>query len=400
VSGERRTRLVIIAGEYPKPSTVFLLRDLRALTERGLDFLIVAMDRLEDIPEAEGIDAEVLLRPGYFSWRSLAAELRFLFSRPLRYVHMLWQLFRGHRRNLRELLQVMANVPRALAVGYTLRRRGVTRVHALWASFPATFGWIITRAFDMTFSFSAHAWDIYIGGRMLKEKTELARAVAVCSRSAAGHLGAIVGDRLAEKITIARHGIETEKLPPRAAAPDDVILAAGRFVPKKGFEVLIEACGILASRGRDIHCVIVGEGPLRGAYERLIAQTGAHVELKPWMKHDALMALVARSAAVVACSVVAPSGDRDGVPNIVLEAMAIGTPVVASPVGGIGEVVIDGETGLLAPPGQPEPLAAKIGQIGAKTGHKSDITCHARELIRQQWELSGTIRTLERILLE
>ena len=70
-------------------------------------------------------------------------------------------------------MSVLVSLPQALAVGHELQGRGITRVHALWANFPATFGWIIARGFKTPFSYSGHAWDVYVGGRLLKEKTEL-----------------------------------------------------------------------------------------------------------------------------------------------------------------------------------------------------------------------------------
>jgi glycosyltransferase involved in cell wall biosynthesis len=302
----------------------------------------------------------------------------------------------------------MLNVPRALAVGRELRRLGVRRVHALWASLPATLGWIIARAFDMEFSFAAHARDVYVDGRMLKEKAALARHVMMCSEVSAAHLKGIVGEDLARKITIVRHGIDIEKLPARAEKPTDMILAAGRFEPKKGFDVLIEACRILARRGRHLHCTIVGEGPLQKHLEDLVARSGVTgIELKPWMNHDALMDLVAQAGVVVTPSVVASSGDRDGVPNILLEAMAIGTPVVASAVGGVGEVVHDGETGHLVAPGDAEHLADAIEAAlaegttaGQETGKMSEKSASARELIRREYALPDTVQTLERLLTD
>jgi len=403
VSAESRTRVAFITGEYPKASETFLLRELGALRRRGLDFVVVATRRLADLPEAEGIDAPVLLRPAYLSPRSLAAELRFACSHPIRYIDILLKLFGGHWRRPAELVRVLVNVPRALAVGYELRRLDVRRVHALWANLPATLGWIIARAFDVEFSFAAHAWDVYVGGRMLKEKAALARAIVACSRSVAQRLQEIVGEPLARKIAVVHHGIETERLPERAATPGETVLAAGRFEPKKGFNVLIEACRILASRGRSVECVIVGEGPEGERLEALAARAhdeGARVELRPWMHHDELMTLVASSALVASPSVVAATGDRDGIPNIVLEALAIGTPVVATDVGGIPEVVRDGETGFLVAPGQAEPLADTIAQILDKRGRKGDITGRARELIRREWTLSDTVSTLEKLLTE
>ena len=399
-------RVAFIAGEYPKPSETFLLRELRALRARGLDFVIVAMKRLPDgngdSPQQHTMGTvPIILRPGYFSWKALAAEVRFAFTHPLRWFAILVALYRGHWRSIDGMFQVMQNVPRALAVGYELRRLGVTRVHALWASLPATLGWIIARAFDMEFSFAAHARDVFVEGRMLGEKTRLASAVVACNRSAQAKLGEIVGERLGRKIALVHHGIERETLPARAAS-EGFVLAAGRFERKKGFDALVKACGVLGRQEclphrKPVRAIIVGDGPERERLASLIAREKAPVELRGWMRHDELLSLLSRAGAVAAPSVVDPSGDRDGIPNIVLEAMAIGVPVVATDVGGIAEVVTDGETGFLAESGSVESLAAKLREA-LSGGGNADITGRARALIDREFSLDRTVSTLEGIL--
>ncbi len=414
---KRTVPIAFVAGEYPRPSETFLLRELAALRARGLDFVVVATRRLPDNAEADGIDAPVVLRPRYFSLRALAAEVRFALTHPLRYLDILVTLYRGHWRSIDDLFQAMQNVPRALAVGYELRRLGVTRIHALWASLPATLGWIIARAFDMEFSFAAHSRDVFVEGRMLKAKAALARAVVVCNRAAETRLRDVLGERLARKVTLVHHGIAPEALPARAA-PEDYILAAGRFEPKKGLDVLVRACGILAREDtallrkpdvagqspathqnmRGVRCIIVGDGPERARLESLVARERAPVELRGWMRHDELMSLMSRAAAVAVPSVEDRFGDRDGIPNLVLEAMAVGVPVVATDAGGVGEVVKDGETGRLAPAGDAGALAAKLRQALSADARNADITARANALIREQFALSKTVAALERLL--
>jgi glycosyltransferase involved in cell wall biosynthesis len=116
------------------------------------------------------------------------------------------------------------------------------------------------------------------------------------------------------------------------------------------------------------------------------------------MHHDELMHLVASAALLAVPSVVAPSGDRDGIPNILLEALAMGAPVVATDVGGIPEVVRDAETGFLVKPGQSAPLADKIARILDEKGRNRDISRRGMELIRQEWTLRQTVLTLETLL--
>ena len=126
MSDKPRAKVAFLFGGYPHQSEIFLLNDLRALRKRGLDFLIVATKRLPDIPESEGIDVEVLVRPRFPSLARLTATLRFFFTHPLRCVTIFVKLVVGHLKSPGSLVWVLAGVPGALAIGYELCRRGVT----------------------------------------------------------------------------------------------------------------------------------------------------------------------------------------------------------------------------------------------------------------------------------
>ena len=273
MASERRAVVAFVVGEFPKPSETFLLRELRALAERGLDFVIVATRKLPEIPEAAGLMERVVLRPPLISTATAGAKLRFVATHPFRYLDAVVALFRGHWRSLRELVQAQTNLPRAMAVAYGLRRRGVTRIHALWANFPATLGWMMARGLRVPFSFSGHAWDVFVGGRMLKEKMRLATHAVACSAATAQRLKEIGGKSGARKVVLIHHGIEHDAAPEREAATEPLILAAGRFEEKKGFDVLVEACKVLADRGYGFACRIVGDGPMKG---RLAAAIKEH----------------------------------------------------------------------------------------------------------------------------
>jgi glycosyltransferase involved in cell wall biosynthesis len=143
------------------------------------------------------------------------------------------------------------------------------------------------------------------------------------------------------------------------------VLAAGRLVDKKGFDVLIEACALLRDRGIPFTCRIVGEGPRRRALARAVQRRGLEpvVALQAWASTDEVIRLLAKARAFVAPSRIGRSGDRDGIPNVVLEAMAAGRPVVSTAVSGIPEAVVDGVTGLLVAPGDATALADALEKV-------------------------------------
>lgn len=226
---------------------------------------------------------------------------------------------------------------------------------------------------------------------MLREKSRLATAVVTCNKAAEARLREVLGEPASAKVRLIHHGLDRSALP-RRKEEGDYLLAAGRLEPKKGFDLLVRACAILKQRA-----VIAGEGSEREALEKLIAAESAPVELRGWVRHDELIALLAGAKAVVVPSVVDAEGDRDGIPNIVLEAMAVGVPVIATDAGGIAEAVKDGETGWLAAQATAKGLAAKVKEA-LSDPRRADIIARAGALIEKDFSLDRSIPDLEGIL--
>jgi glycosyltransferase involved in cell wall biosynthesis len=201
-----------------------------------------------------------------------------------------------------------------------------------------------------------------------------------------------------DRIRLVRHGLPLEQFEPVVPC-GRLILAIGRLVEKKGFAYLIEACAALAGDGIAFECVIAGDGPeredLAAAVDRL--QLGERVTLKGAVSHDEALALYRQARIFALPCVVSPGGDRDGVPNTILEAMATGLPVVAGRAGGTAEAVEEGVTGFLVTPRDAEALAEKLrllledGEMCQRLGRagrtviqrRFDIKANAAELKRQ-----------------
>ncbi len=231
----------------------------------------------------------------------------------------------------------------------------VRHLHGHFCHGATTITWLASRMTGLPFSFTAHAKDIYQSdqnpGDLLPRKLAAARFVATCTDANRRHL-----DKLSLRPGVVRtiyHGLDTEYFAPPSRRPEtDVptILAVGRFVEKKGFRYLIEACAMLKLAGCRFRCVIVGEnGDQRPVIEKLIE---AHdladtVRLQGPVTHGALRQLYAEAAMFVLPCLVAADGDRDGIPNVLAEAMAMGLPVVSTGVSGIPELVRAGRDGVI-----------------------------------------------------
>jgi glycosyltransferase involved in cell wall biosynthesis len=228
----------------------------------------------------------------------------------------------------------------------------------------------------------------------LARRARAAARVVACNRDVADELrptGAAVD--------LIPHGVDLRRF--RAAAPPAPeplrLLAVGRLVEKKGFEVLIEAVSGLTVPFR---LRLVGDGPLRARLERAVAAAGAgdRIELLGPRTHDELPGEYAGAHAVVVPSVEDSTGDRDGLPNVVLEAMASGRAVVASAIAGIPSAVRDGDTGLLVPPGDPFALRAALERLAGDPSLRARVGAAARARVERDFDLQSCAARLRRCL--
>jgi glycosyltransferase involved in cell wall biosynthesis len=186
------------------------------------------------------------------------------------------------------------------------------------------------------------------------------------------------------------HGVDLTRFPATPEPPGQVftLLAVGRLVEKKGFTVLLDA---MAQIPRACRLRVVGEGPWRARLEAMIAQRGLadRVDLLGCRTHEALPSLYAESHLVVVPSVIDGSGDRDGLPNVVLEAMSSARPVVASNVAAISTAVRHGVTGLLVPPGDARALAAALVELIDDESRRADMGRNGRLAVEREFDLGA-----------
>jgi glycosyltransferase involved in cell wall biosynthesis len=267
----------------------------------------------------------------------------------------------GRRRDFLRLYQ-------AVCIGLRLREIGIRHVHAHFAGMAARTAFWIGRFFPITFSFTAHANDIFaprdfeIG---LDKLVDAARVIVTETDYAAKFLRERFPHR-AERIHRIYNGLDLTpyRRADFAASPPSIV-AVGRLITKKGFADLVRACRLLLDRGKSFRCEIIGEGPLEQEFREQIAQLGlqSHVELLgPRPQHEIREHLAAGTVFVLP-SVVEADGGMDNLPTVIMEAMAAGLPVVSTPIGGIPEMVLQNETGFLVPSGDVAALAGAIEKV-------------------------------------
>lgn len=360
--------IAYLVKTFPKISETFIAREVLALESQGVDLAIYALRRPAE-PKSHAINGAVRARVHYLPDRLagnfiglLWAQLLLLLRRPVGYFRaLLFALRRAEAGRGRDFLQA-AFLARALI------KNNIVHLHAHFINEPAGVAELAHRLCGVPYSVTAHAKDIYLSPKAeLRRKIAGAKFVVTCNDFNRRYLEALEVART--PIVRIYHGLDVE-LFRKSSAVDSVgdlplLLSVGRLRPKKGFPVLLDACGLLKIGGYKFRCVIAGYGPLQ---EQLAARIdrlglGDRVALTGMLTQEEVIALYRQAQLFILPCQVTADGDRDGIPNVLAEAMAMELPVVSTPVAGIPELIEHNHSGLLVRPEDPAQLAAAIARL-------------------------------------
>ena len=347
-----------------------------------------------------------------FALAALVGTARELSRRP----GLLWRgvkLLARHRpRHAEGWFMTLWGTLFALARARVLRRRGIDVFHGAWATAPATVAAVAGELCGRPFSFGGHAYDIHRhgGDPLLPAKLAAARFVHTTTQANVDHLRTRFPAARAH-IVLARRGLRRmPPLPDTAPAPSREehppgelrLLSVGRLVEKKGQRHQLDACALLVRRGRPVRLRIIGEGPLRPALEAQAAALGLadRVELLGERPPADVEAAYRWADVFWHTGIVDSQGDRDGLPNVVPEAMAHGLPVVSSAAGGAAEAVLDGQTGLIADPTDPAALADAIKQLADDPALRARLGAAGRAWVEENFLAEVNTRRLAQAFAE
>lgn len=383
---EPGARIGYLVKSFPVVSETFILNEVRAMEADQLPLTIFALKpppRTVAHAAVGELSSPVRTAPWRhpLDWPRLAlAHTRLLWADHRSYTTALGRevgryLGRLWRQPTRDNATIVRKRLRRFAwagwVASQAWRAGVVHLHAHYAGEPLRVAHIVRRLAGIPYSFTAHAKDLY-----LAPKTRLARRLSSvrfavgCHRHGVESMRALLAEDEKSKVHFIRHGIDAAlfaraRRPEPRAGGQHRILAVGRLTAKKGFEHLIDACALLAGRQLDFSCDIVGDGALRTALEQQIEDSGlaARVRIHGFVPQQELPGWYQRATVLALPSKTLADGNRDGVPNVLIEAMASGTPVVASDTAGIPEWIDHGLTGLLVPASEPGALADALARV-------------------------------------
>jgi glycosyltransferase involved in cell wall biosynthesis len=269
---------------------------------------------------------------------------------------------------------------------------GVDHVHCHFATHPALAGFLVHRLTGIPFSFTAHGSDIHVDRTMLREKVAAAAFAVPISEFNRRVIEEECGTSLHTPLEVVHCGVDTSVFAPRPRRDGGpfTLVCVGTLHEVKGQRHLVEACRLLAGSGVDVRCHFVGGGPDEDDLRRQVAAAGlgerAHFEGGRTM--DEVAALLQRADVLVAPSVPTAGGKREGIPVVLMEGMSSGLPVVASDLSGIPELVEDGRTGLLVPPGDPVALAAALRRLAGDPGLATALARGGRERVLAEFDVT------------
>lgn len=351
---------------FPKASETFIFAEVTGLWKRGVAVKVFSLyDKCRTDLSPEMLDAlEGVYSMGTrAAWRLPIDFIHWLVRKPSLTLALPWKIL---VRRWRDVEMIGENVWAFFCAFHLARKMeegGIRHVHAPWANGPATAAWVVSILTGIPFSFSARAGDIHPQDGALAEKMDAARFVRANNKANVDYLAGFAGGRR-DKIHQVYNAlpIHVAGLAAVRMTPPVRVLAAGRFVRIKGFHILLHAVARLRDEGVPVHLTLAGDGWLRPFLRREIQRLRIEelVSLPGFVTHKKMSGYYETADLFVMSSVVVDNGDRDGLPNVILEAMAYRLPVVATDVCGIREVVIDGRTGRLVPARDPAALAAAM----------------------------------------
>lgn len=400
-----------VMKRYPRLSETFILNEIAVMESLGASLELFSLlppeppphhplvsdirASLHHLPVGMGAKARTLVR----------AHGRCLLAHPRRYGRAFGRALVASLQSRRPI-GVWKQFVRAGFVADRCRQKGAGLIHAHFANAPAAVAAYASVMSGIPYSFTTHAKDLYLSSqRVLRRRVRDARFITTCTGYNVDYLKGFLPSCEHDKVHLVYHGIDlhrfamrTGERPRTGAVP--LILSVGRLVPKKGFSDLIAACALLRDQGISFQCAIVGAGPLRAALATDIARRGLqqHVRLVGAMTHAELAKFYRQADIFALAPQIIANGDRDGIPNVIVEAMASGVPVVSTAVSGIPEVVRNASTGLLVPSESPTALAEALRQLLGNPALGVRMAKTARALLEAELDCRQTTKRLRELM--
>jgi glycosyltransferase involved in cell wall biosynthesis len=389
------SRIAYLVSEYPAASHTFIRREIAALRRRGLEIVPFSVRR-PSLPARDeiGVVEHILGRPPLEYPRAVFSAL---LRRPARFLST-WRLSLLHRQaGLRGVLWSQFHFVEAMLLAGLLRKAGAARVHSHFANSGATVGLLAAHYLGLPWSLTLHGISEtdHPAGALLPDKLARADFVACASWFMRAQAMRLVDPAHWSKFAVVRCGIDLDALPEvdatkRGAKAAASFICVGRLSAEKGYSGLLDAFAALIAGGADARLSVVGDGPLRAQIEARVRELGLepYVRLLGALPEGETLVHIAQADVLVLPSLM------EGLPVVLMEAMALGKPVIASCVAGIPELVRDGVTGLLFRPSDWEHLAERMQALLGDPAAGRRMAAAGRAAVRSEFAVDIAIQPL------
>jgi len=400
--GQQSLRIAYLVSQYPGVSHTFILREVLALRERGIEIETASINdppsygKMTQVEQREAANTFYVKRAGATGF--LKALAWTLLRHPAGVARGLFSAFRLGWANPSRFVFCFFYYAEAVVLARWVQQRSCSHLHVHFATEAATVGMILTRIVPVSMSMTVHGPDEFydVHGYFLPQKVAACRFIVCISFFARSQLMRLAPGEKWYKLDIARLGVDSAHFVPRPHRTSPVplqILCVARLAPTKGQRILIEAIGQLIKDGRLLQLRLVGDGTDRESLEQLVSerQLSGNIFFEGSVNQDVIRGFYE------AADVFALASFAEGIPVVLMEAMSMEIPCIATCINGIPELIRDGVDGLLVPPSDTRAMAAAIARLMDDAALRDSVGNAGRRRIQQDYDLNKNVDHLARI---
>ena len=385
-------RIAYIIEKFPSPTEFFILNEVLELERRNFELYILVLRKQKkylNVPELKHLKSSIIYLPKFY----FIFPFFSVFFSP--YSFLRFSLSNIHFP-VSGFLKFVRNLFICFFFASKLKSKNICHIHAHFAFLSVDIACQLAKLQGIKYSLTTHAQDIYTNEQKIKQVIDDARFTLTCTKYNRDYLNNITQFKYKDKIFTNYHGIDPLKwqlnnLQKELNNSEICILSIARLVEKKGLIYLVEAIHILIKKGYKVKCSIIGEGPLKETLENHIKDNRSHqyVYIIDFIEQTEVKKYFITSDLFILPCIIAQNGDRDGLPNVILEAMIMGVPVISTPVSAIPEIIEDRVTGILVRKNNANAIADAILELKNDRELYNKIVENSRRKLREEFTIES-----------
>ncbi len=390
-------KIGVIISCYPVSTETFIAREFQKIEALGFELELLSLKNPKENPGNFYKPCSVNMLPFFPTREMLKSNFSFCLKYFKKISVFILFLIRKNIFKPFNILKFLSVMPKTIHYYYILKSKGVSHIHSHWTTLPALCAFFLSEVTGITYSITAHAWDIYVDQTMLKDKLEKSVFVVTCTGHNADYLKGLVNRKSEKRMILNYHGIDLKKYIPKTEYHNDyLIVTAGRLIEKKGLKYLLMALEELNRSGRKFRLSITGEGPEKAKLEKLAQKLGISekVVFTGFLPHEKLVDIMREAAVFILPCVRGSDGSIDGIPNVLAEAMAVGTPVISTNISGIPELVSNGKEGFLVPEKDVSGLTKALQDVLGSGKMRRIMGMNARKKAENMFDINKNVSEL------